>query len=76
MAPLKISPILGERFRRNLKKYREKQKLSVGGFASIAGVSRQYVYMLESGERAPSLDVVELFARALDVDPSALLREA
>lgn len=67
-----------EHFRRNLLRLRTKrsnggERLTQAELASKVGVHRNYVGMLERGERKPSLDMVDVFARVLDVEPHQLL---
>lgn len=68
----------GEHFRRNLLRLRTKrsnkaERLTQAELASKVGVHRNYVGMLERGERKPSLEMVDAFARVLDVEPHQLL---
>ncbi len=67
-----------EYFRRNLLRLRTKSSngddgLTQSELASEAGVHRNYVGMLERGERRPSLEMVDVLARVLEVQPHKLL---
>ena len=66
-------PTLAEKFATNLKNTRLAKKLSQEDFAQRAGISTSYVSMLEREQRTPPLDTVEACARALRVQPLALL---
>ncbi len=50
--------------------------LSQEGLAAEAGLDRTYLGGLERGERNPTLRVLWKVAKALDVAPSGILREA
>lgn len=50
-----------------VRKLRIIQKLSVQKFAEQVGLTRQYVYGLESGKFAPSTKTIESIANAFDV---------
>lgn len=51
----------------NLKRIRLQKQLSQPGLAEKSGVSKGYVYMLESGEMTnPTLDILQKIAEALD----------
>jgi transcriptional regulator with XRE-family HTH domain len=41
-----------------------------------AGITRNYVSLLELGQRSATLDTVEMLAKALGVSPSSLLARA
>lgn len=75
MTVTKTHPKIGDRFRMNLKLIREKQKLTRNVLADIMGINPEYLAQLERGQRSPSLEMIELTARALDVDMSRLLEE-
>ena len=57
----------------NLRRLRAQKKLSQERLASLAGIDRNYVGMLEREEFAASVDVIEKLAIALDVEPTMLL---
>lgn len=49
-----------------LIKYREKRKLSQSDLASMVGVSREYISMIETGNRNPSVAVAKKIGEALE----------
>lgn len=61
---------------RILTETRLKKKISHGGLAAKANVSRMAISYIESGKRSPSLFLCINIARALDVNLSAVLKEA
>lgn len=64
---------LTDRFAANLRAQRKARGWTQATLASAAGCAAAYVSMLEKAQRVPPLDTVEAFARALDVEPLALL---
>jgi transcriptional regulator with XRE-family HTH domain len=57
-----------------IKKLREEKCLTQEGLAKLAGVTKPYVSMIESGNRkSPSLPVLKRLAKALGVPVTALL---
>lgn len=71
---------MGKELQRGLglavRERREKAKLSQKQLAEKAGVHNTYISQVESGQRNPSLDVIEGLAAALGTAPSVLLRQA
>jgi transcriptional regulator with XRE-family HTH domain len=65
---------LQARIGRRLAELREARGLSQHALAKAIGVTSQFVGRLESGERAPSLKVMEALASALKTDPADLMR--
>ncbi|HVP68488.1 MAG TPA: helix-turn-helix transcriptional regulator [Anaeromyxobacteraceae bacterium] len=61
------------RFASNIRRLREKKKLSQKALADKVGISVSYVSMLERGQRSPPLETVEKMAKALGVSPPSLL---
>lgn len=59
----------------NLRVVRAQQRLSQQAVAKKARVSVSYVSMLESGQRTPPLETLEMLAKALGVSPMYLLQE-
>lgn len=53
---------------RNLKKIREEKEMSQFYLAKISNISQTYISQVESGNRNVSLDVLEKFAIALNVE--------
>lgn len=60
-------------FAQNLRQERTRLQLSLQTLAAKAGLSFSYISMLERGERMPPLETVELVAKALGMDPVAML---
>ena len=56
-------------FAERLRRARKAASLTKGGLAIAAGLGRNALYGLESGERIPRVDTVELLADALHVSP-------
>ena len=58
---------------RNIRKYREKKKLSQEALADLAKIHRTYILQVEQGKR--NVGIVNIFkiAEALEIDPSILL---
>jgi transcriptional regulator with XRE-family HTH domain len=63
-----------EVFARNLRKARSARRLSQEALAHEAGVDRTYVSALERGVYNATIVTVAKLAKALDVEPSELLR--
>jgi transcriptional regulator with XRE-family HTH domain len=63
-------------FGRELKKAREAAKKSQETLAFDAEVHRTYVSLIERGQKSPTLSVIVRLAKALNVNPSELLRRA
>jgi len=61
------------RFASNVRRLREKKKLSQKALADKVGISVSYVSMLERGQRSPPLETIEKMAKALGVPPPSLL---
>jgi len=66
---------LQQRFGRVLRRRREAGALSQEALASRAGLHRNYVGLLERGERMPSLLVVQRLAKALATTMADLVGE-
>lgn len=60
---------------RNLRRYREDRGLSLAEIGRRAGLSKQTVASIESGEGNPTVDTVERLAAALGVSIRALMSE-
>lgn len=63
-----------EVFARNLRKARHARRLSQEALAYEAGVDRTYVSALERGVYNATIVMVAKLAKALDIEPSELLR--
>ncbi len=61
------------RFASNVRRLREKKKLSQKSLADKVGISVSYVSMLERGQRSPPLETIEKMAKALGVPAASLL---
>ena len=59
---------------RNLRRLRNETGISQEELADRAGVSGNYIGMLEREENAASVDVLEKIAEVFDVDAADLLR--
>ena len=59
-----------------LRAERERQGFSLNALAGKAGLSRQMVAFVESGERNPSLDTLLRLTAALNIKLEDLLRRA
>jgi len=63
------------KFGKRVKELRNDTGMTQDMLAAKIGKDRSYVGFIERGERNPSLQVIFLLAKALDVNPDALLRE-
>ena len=52
-------------FASRLTSLRESKSLTIPQLATLAGMSRQAIHLLEAGKRQPSLDTAERLAKAL-----------
>lgn len=71
----KRAPELRMQFARSLRCARQAQGISQEALAELAGLHRTYVSSVERGERNISIDNIERLAKALKIEPSALLKE-
>mgnify|MGYP001606275377 CR=1 FL=1 len=58
---------------RRLKKLREERGMSRADLAEAAGISREYVRLLEAGRYDPTVGTLQRLAKALGVKVTALL---
>jgi transcriptional regulator with XRE-family HTH domain len=58
-----------------LKNMRERAGLSQKELAGAAGISRVYLWQLESDKKSPTLDVFFTVCKALRVSPALLVRK-
>lgn len=63
-----------ENLRQNIRKYRKALKLTQVQLGIKAGLTKDFIYNLESGRRIPSIDVLCKLADALKVEPYELLK--
>ncbi len=66
---------LSKKLGRVIRRRRKKLGLSQEELAHQAGITRNYVSLLELGQRNPTLNVIALLARALDTTVTVLVRE-
>lgn len=66
---------LPKKFGRIIRTRRVEAGLSQEALAERAGLHRTYVGMLERGERAPTIVVVQQLAKALETTMTVLIRE-
>ena len=57
----------------NLRRLRQERGLTQEELADLAGLNRNFVGMLEREENAPTVDTLEVLAKALDVEPVRFL---
>jgi len=62
------------RFGKTLRELRTERGLSQDELAARAGLDRNYIGMIERGERNPAIVNVVKIAEALDVPPSEMFR--
>lgn len=60
---------------RQIRKFREKRKLSQTQLAERIGKDRQYLYKIETGKVSSSIFTLAVIALALEISLSELLRE-
>lgn len=61
------------KIKENIKSYRISQNLSQEKLSEIAGVSTDYISLIERGKRTPSIKRLCLIANALGLEPYKLL---
>lgn len=64
---------LKEIFRKNVRYYRKKSKLTQDNLAKLSGLSTNYIGEIERTGRKATLDTVEKIANGLNIDPKKLL---
>ncbi|MCB0380897.1 MAG: helix-turn-helix transcriptional regulator [Flavobacteriales bacterium] len=63
-----------ENFGQQLKKLRVEKNLTQEQFARKCGLHKNYIGMIERGERNPSLVNIEVIARGLEISISDLMK--
>jgi len=61
-------------FGKRLKELRKKQNLTQVEFAQKSGLHKNYIGMVERGERNPSLRNLEIIARTINISLSELMK--
>jgi len=56
----------------NMKQYRKSLSLSQAKLAEIVNVTDNYIALIETGKRFPSVNMLERIATALQIDPLEL----
>ena len=69
---LKANMQLKAVFIQNLKKYRKRWGISQMELAELCDTSTSYIGQIEIGNRFPSLEMIERFAKALQIKPYLL----
>jgi transcriptional regulator with XRE-family HTH domain len=59
---------------RNVRRLRLERGYTQEELSELAGINRNYTGMIERGERSPTVDMLEKLAKALKIDPVALLK--
>jgi transcriptional regulator with XRE-family HTH domain len=57
----------------NLRRLRQHRGLTQEALADLAGLNRNFVGMIEREENAPTVDTLEVLAKALEVEPGRFL---
>ncbi|MBI4310032.1 MAG: helix-turn-helix transcriptional regulator [Candidatus Omnitrophica bacterium] len=66
---------INRRFGANLRKLREKHKLTQEQLAQLSEIDYKYIQRLEGkAPSSPSLNIIEKFAKAFKIHPSQLLK--
>lgn len=63
-----------EKFGQQLKKLRVEKNLTQEQFAKKCGLHKNYIGMVERGERNPSLINIEVIAKGLEISISDLMK--
>ncbi len=62
------------KFGNRLKELRTQKSLTQEQFAELIGLHKNYIGMVERGERNPSLKNIEIFAKGLGISLSELMK--
>jgi transcriptional regulator with XRE-family HTH domain len=57
----------------NVRRLRQERGYTQEELSELAGINRNYTGMIERGERSPTVDMLDKLAKALKIDPVALL---
>ncbi len=57
----------------NIRRLRLDRGYTQEELSELAGINRNYTGMIERAERSPTVDILEKLAKALKIDPAALL---
>lgn len=60
-------------FGMNVQRLRREKNLSQEQLSFVSGRTRAYISSVEAGRRNATLDTLEVLAKALDVEPEALI---
>ncbi len=69
-----MSNLILEQFGQRLKELRIKENLTQEQFAKECGLHKNYIGMVERGERNPSLINIEIIAKGLKISISELMK--
>lgn len=58
---------------KNIRTLRLERGFTQEELSELAGINRNYTGMIEREERSPTVDTLERIAKALEIDPVALL---
>ena len=61
-------------FGKRLKSLRVQKKITQEQFAELTGLHKNYIGMIERGERNPSLINIEILAKGFDISISDLMK--
>lgn len=67
--------IIEDSFGKIILKYRSEKQISQEMLATLSGLDRTYISLLERGKRNPTLKTIFKLGEALDVLPSVLVKE-
>lgn len=70
-----VNPYFAEMLGQELRKARQSRGLTQEEVAARAGLSREYISIIERGKRSPTIDVLLRVCRAIGVQASAILRK-
>ena len=68
-----MTPDIVEIFANNLRAFRRGRGLTQSDLAQLAGLSLNYIGILERGEKAPTIVTLAALAAAMDLKPTQLI---